>query len=432
MFAQLVNVLYSVVDRIYVGNIPDVGDIALAGVGICGPIVTLLTAFGYLVGAGGAPLMGIFMGQGSKHAASQVLSNGFLMLVCISAAVSILVMGFSSQLLWWFGASEATFPYAQRYFTVYLLGTVFSALSIGMNQFIIGQGFSREGMFSVLIGAISNIILDPIFIFVFGMGVTGAALATVLSQAASCAYVLCFLRKKTTPIRLTFCGCRLETVWQITRLGLTPFFVMAFDNVLVIALNTVLQRFGGPRGDQLLTCATIVQSFMLFVTMPMYGITNGTAPILSYNYGARRLSRIIRAQKTILRFAVLFAAVMLLLAHTVCPYFVGLFTKDEEIITLTVWAIQVYTSGIIPLSLCYVVVDGLTAMGIASGAACLSIFRKSMFLISVFLLPRFFHAESAFFAEVISDVSGAVLCALAYVVIFRSISRRLSPPRQCV
>lgn len=424
MLAQFVNVLYSVVDRIYVGNIPEVGDLALAGVGICGPIVTLLTAFGSLVGLGGAPHMSISMGRNDHKEAKQILSNSFMMLSVISVSIMVFVMMMRERLLWWFGASEITFPYANSYITVYLLGTVFSLLSVGMNQFIIGQGFAKKGMTSVVIGAVTNIVLDPVFIFGLGMGVTGAALATVLSQFASCVYILRFLFGKLVPVRIGVGGYSRKIIGKITRTGLSPFMILAMDNVLIIALNTVLQRYGGANGDQLLACATIMQSCMLVITMPLYGISSGTAPILGYNYGARRSDRILAAQKYILLFALGFTATMFVLAQTGSVFFVRLFTQNVESIRLAVWAIRVYTIGIIPLSVCYVVIDGFTGMGIAKVAACLSIFRKTLFLTSVFLLPKVFGVKAAFFAEGISDIGGALMCGLIYAAAIHPLLRR--------
>ena len=424
MLAQFVNVLYSVVDRIYVGNIHEVGDIALAGVGICGPIVTLLSAFGSLVGVGGAPIMSIAMGKQDKAEAKRVVSNAFLMLIMISLFVTVVTMALRDRLLWWFGASEVTFPYAHDYITVYLLGTVFALLSTGMNQFIVGQGFARAGMLSVLIGAIANIILDPICIFFFDLGVTGAALATVISQICSCIYVLRFLSGKKIPIRLGFGGYQWQTILRIIQLGATPFFVISFDNVLIISLNTVLSRYGGADGDLLLASAAIMQSFMLLITMPLGGITAGVNPLLGYNFGAGKPDRILTAQKYTALFVTIFSVAMLVIAQCGPVSFVRLFTQTPEAVRLAVWMIRVYTVGVIPLALSYVVVDGFTGMGIAHVAVCLSIFRKSVFLANVFLLPCLFGVKAAFFAEAISDFGGGAMCILVYTLAIRKILLR--------
>ena len=284
MLAQFVSVFYSIVDRMYIGNIPEIGDTALAGVGICGPIVTLIGAFAFLVGVGGAPLMSIRLGEGDREAAERILANCFLMLLLLSAVLTAASLLLREKLLMWFGASPVTFPYANAYITIYLMGTVFALLSSGLNQFIVCQGFANAAMRSVLLGAVLNIALDPVFIFLLDMGVRGAALATVLSQMASCAYVvLLFLFGRRPPVRITFGGYRFKTVRSVLTVGLTSFLIIAMDNVMIIAMNTLLQRYGGAgEGDMLVTCATIMQSFMLMVTMPLGGITGGTQSILGF------------------------------------------------------------------------------------------------------------------------------------------------------
>ncbi len=249
MLAQFINVLYSVVDRIYIGNIPVIGETALAGVGVSGPIVTLISAFAYLVGLGGSPLMSIRMGEGQDEKAKKILANSFWMIVGLSAVLTLVLFVFKREILTRFGASEAILPYAESYFTIYLLGTVFALLSIGMNQFIICQGFARIGMISVALGAVTNIVLDPVFIFVFDMGVAGAAFATVLSQFASAVFVLRFLRGNRVFLRLEFECPQVKTVCKIALMGLSPFLIIAFDNVLIISLNTVIQMYGGAEAD---------------------------------------------------------------------------------------------------------------------------------------------------------------------------------------
>lgn len=348
MLAQFINVLYSVVDRIYIGNIPVIGETALAGVGVSGPIVTLISAFAYLVGLGGSPLMSIRMGEGQNEKAKKILANSFWMIVGLSAVLTLVLFVFKREILTRFGASEAILPYAESYFTIYLLGTVFALLSIGMNQFIICQGFARIGMISVALGAVTNIVLDPVFIFVLDMGVAGAAFATVLSQLASAVFVLRFLRGNRVLLRLEFECPQVKTVCKIALMGLSPFLIIAFDNVLIISLNTVIQMYGGAEADMLLTCTTIVQSFMLIVTMPLGGITSGTGAILGFNFGAgRRIgSGAHRSISHCWRWC----------SAASCSCFPGRWRnilcisllRNESYVELTVWAIRVYTMGIIP------------------------------------------------------------------------------------
>lgn len=312
MLSQLVSVLYSIVDRMYIGNIPSNGTQALAGVGVCGPIVTLISSFAFLVGIGGAPLVSINLGEKNIDAAKKVIANCFVYILALAVPVTVLAYIFRRPILLTFGATEAVYPYAETYFSLYLIGTVFALTATGMNQFIITQGHSRSGMFSVLIGAIINIVLDPIFIFALHMGVAGAAIATVISQVASCAFVLCVLFGKHIEVPITFGGYDLKVIGRVTSIGMSAFLIILFDNVMLISLNMMLQRYGGDNSDMLLTCNTIVQSFELLITMPLGGLTMGTQTILGYNLGARRPEKILRAQRYIFVIAVSFCALMTL------------------------------------------------------------------------------------------------------------------------
>lgn len=424
MFAQFVSVLYSIVDRMFIGNIKEIGEVALAGVGVCGPIVTLLSSFAALIGIGGAPLMSMKMGAKDEKGAEKILANCFLMLLVISGVLMAVAFLLKEQMLWWFGAGERTFSYANEYITIYLMGTVFAILTVGMNQFIICQGFAKVGMISVLIGAVCNIILDPICIFVFHMGVKGGAFATILSQMASCIFVLQFLFSKKVPIRITFGGYHKNIMKRVLTLGFTPFIIIAFDNILIISLNAILQKYGGVRGDMLLTCGTIVQSFMLLVTMPLGGITGGTQAILAYNYGAGNAERIKKAEKYIAAYALVFTGILFLAAQTVPEYFVKIFTQNETYISLTVWAIKVYTLGIIPLALQYTIVDGFTGMGIAKLAISLSFFRKGLYFLGIFLIPVFFPIENVFFTEPITDIISAMVSTIIYFSFIGKILRK--------
>lgn len=422
MLAQFVSVFYSIVDRMYIGNIPVIGEVALAGVGVCGPIVTLVSSAAFLVGVGGAPLMSIRLGEKNERAARQILANCFLMITVLSVVLTVVSLLLREKLLWWFGAGESTFPYAVQYLTIYLVGTAFALMSTGLNQFIICQGFAKVGMKSVVLGAAANIILDPIFIFVLNMGVQGAALATVLSQMLSCGYVLRFLTSDRAPIRITFKEYDWQVMRRVLQIGMTPFIIIALDNVLVISLNTTIQRLGGPgQGDTLLTCATIVQSFMLIVTMPLGGITSGTQTILGYNYGAKRPDRIWRAEKCIVSMALAFCTIMFIAAQLVPEFFVRIFTQKEEYIRLTVWAIRIYTLGVIPLAVQYTIVDGFTGMGISRVAILLSLWRKSVFFVGVFLIPRVWGVTSVFYTEPVSDFLGTIVSAAAFILLFKRV-----------
>ena len=425
MLAQFVSVLYSIVDRMFVGNIPDVGSVALAGVGICGPVLTMIGSFAFMVGFGGAPLMSIRLGEGRTRQAEKIVANCFLMLCVLAVVLTAAALLLRRPMLLLFGASGETYPYAEAYFTVYAAGTVFALLSTGMNQFIISQGFARVGMCSVVLGAALNILLDPVLIFLLNMGVRGAALATVLSQAASAAFVLRFLFGKRPGVRITFGGYEKRVILRVAALGFAPFLIIALDNVMIIAMNALLQKYGGAeQGDILITCNTIVQSFMLVLTMPLGGISGGTQSILSFNYGAGRTERVLRAQKYITLLCVAYAALLFVLARTAGPLFVALFTSDAGISAQACRAIRICTLGAVTLGVQYELVDGFTAMGQVQMSLPLSFWRKLVYFSAIFALPALFGAEAIFYAEPISDVIGPLVTAAAYALSIRRILRR--------
>ncbi len=424
MLAQLVNVLYSIVDRMYIGNVPDIGDLALAGVGVCGPIVTLLSSFASLVGLGGSPLMAMRMGQGRNDVAKKILDNCFLMLVILSLGLTFLFLLTKDRLLMWFGASPDTFVYADTYMTIYTAGTFFALMAAGMNSFLICQGFSGLGMGSVVLGAAMNIVLDLIFIFLFHMDVAGAAVATVLSQMASCAFVLLALRSKKMPVRLGLGRLEGKIVRRVLSFGFSPFLIVATDSVLLIVLNTVLQRYGGAElGDTLVTCATIVQSYLLIITMPMGGMTLGTQPVVSFNYGAGQPQRVRRAIQTIAVLCLIFCAIMLVVTHTLSPLFVRLFTSSEEIARRSVVYIKRFTMMLIPLAIQYPLVDEMTALAQVRRALYCSLFRKVVFFVCLLALPALFGPEATFYSEPIADLLAAVNTSIFFFLAFPKVLR---------
>ena len=418
MIAQFVTVLYSIIDRMFIGNIKEIGDAALAGVGVCGPIVTLLTSFGTLIGLGGSILMSMRMGAGRKKQAESILAHSFAMLVLFSAILTILFLVSKKYLLNWFGASPVTFPYADAYLTIYTAGTFFALMAIGLNYFITCQGFPAIGMLTVLIGAVTNIVLDPVFIFLLDMKVAGAAIATVIAQFASCTFAFLFLIGKKVPIKITLLKKRNFSpviVRKILMLGISPFLILATDSMIIIVLNSVLQKFGGPdQGDILITCATIVQSFMMLITGPMLGISSGTQAILSYNYGAKEIRRVKKAEKYILILCLCFTTLMFILSRIV-PH---IFTKDPVQLELCTWGIGVFTLMIVPLSFQYVFVDGFTALGRSKTALFLSLARKGNYMLFTILLPIFFGAKSAFYAQPLADGIAAVMSTIGFLLLF--------------
>lgn len=410
MIAQFVSVLYSIVDRMYIGHLAGIGVNALAGVGVCGPVVTMIGALASLVGVGGAPLASIAMGEGNNDNAGKIIGNAFDLMMIIAIAVVVLVYPFAGKMLYVFGASETTILYALSYFKIYLLGTPFLLLATGMNNFINCQGYARIGMISVLIGAVTNIILDPILMFVFHMGVEGAAMASVISQLFSCIFVMTVLLSKHLPVRLKFMGIDIKTCLNILKIGFTQFIIIAFDNVMIISMNAVLQKYGGEQlGDVLITVNTIVQSFMLVVTMPLGGISSGTQCILSYNYGAYQMDRIKEGIRYIAKVCIGYCVLMFAIAWLFGKYFIFLFNKDAQLVELAQNALKLVTLFIIPLGLQYEMVDSMTALGQVNISLPLSFFRKGVYFVALFLIPVFFSVQYTFAAECISDLIAPIV-----------------------
>lgn len=425
MFAQFVNVLYSIVDRMYVGNIKDIGDVALTALGVCAPVATLLTSFGYLVGLGGAPLFAMALGEGDEAKAKKILANALLMLVCLSAITTALTFALAKPLLNAFGASRATYGYARQYLLIYAAGATFSIVSTGLNQFIIAQGYSGIGMATTLIGAVANIALDPLFIFVFNLDVAGAALATVISQFLSFLFVIVFLVLKGTKCRLSIGGYEAKTVLKILKMGISPFVICATDSIIIIASNISLKAYGGEQADMWISSLTVVQAFLSIITMPMMGISTGSQPVISFNYGARNLNLIKRGEKCILGMCVTFTAIMFGLSFAVAKPFSSLFTENPDVIKNSVWGIRIFMIGIIPLAFQYAFVDGMTALGQPQFAIVLSMTRKLvLYLGATLLLPKLLGAHAVFYAEPIADIGAAVLSTIVFLIFFPKILKK--------
>ena len=408
--AQAVNVLYAIVDRMFIGHIAGYGDIALAGVGVAAPIATFLSSFATLIGMGGAPIMAMHEGHGDHDVAEGILTTGFYLLLISSAVLTPLFFILRNPLLLAFGASSATLPYASEYLGWYVAGTPFALLAGGLNSFIINQGQSGKAMAAVLIGAVMNIILDPVFIFLLGMGVKGAAIATVISQIGSALVCILALRAESIAIKLRFRGFLPRQITRIIKFGLSSFIIISTDSILLIILNAMLQKYGGPEmGDILISCATIVQSYHILVTYPMGGMTAGCQGLVSYNYGAGLTERV---RKSINSLQILISGytVVMLLATVFCSHiFAGLFTTDSDILLRSARYMLIYECMIIPLSFQYVNVDMMTALGQIRISLPLSLTRKVSFLIASLILPALSGAEAAFFSEGISDLLSALV-----------------------
>lgn len=416
MLAQFVNVLYSVVDRMFIGHIPEIGTDALAGVGICGPIIAVLYAFCYLIGQGGTPIMAMALGAGNSQRAETVIANAFRLLIRIGLALTLIFLLIRKQLLWWFGASTAIYPYALEFLTIYLIGTVFALLSGGMNSFLIAQGHAGLGVGTVLTGTILNIILDPILIFSMHLGVAGAAIATVISQAVSASFAIICLRKMPLVARLHWERIDTALCHRILHLGLAPFFTYALDSGLLILLNTVLQRTGGPtQGNLLVTCATLIQSYMLLITSPLSGITMGCQGIVSFNLGAHNDHRVKQALWSVYFVCLTFCLIMLLLTLFATPLFVHLFTSDQRLIERAVPYIKLYSSGVLFMAVQWTVTDMSIAMAQTKVALICSLLRKGLYVLGVILLPILFQPAMAFAAQPICDVSAALFSGVVFV-----------------
>ncbi len=416
MIAQLVNVLYSIVDRMFVGQIPEIGSQALAAVGICGPIVTLLSSFGTLIGIGGAINMSIKMGQEENDDARQILFTSFIMLVGISVMLTVVFLFLRKPMIYWFGGSDVLYPYANSYLTIYTGGTFFALMAIGMNYFITCQGYSGIAMCSVVVGAVTNIILDALLIRVLHMQIEGAAIATVIAQIISALFVLLFLHSKQPMIRLKKNIFRKDYAKKIVKLGFSPFLILATDSVIIILMNTILQQAGGAKqGDILISAGTIAQSCFLLITGPLLGITSGTQTIISYNFGAKNRQRIEKAFRTIVLLSLGFCAMMFVIFMLFSETFVSLFTSDSFTTPIAIKAIRIFIIGVLPMAIQYALVDGITALSNVKVSLALSMTRKSIYTLSLLFLPFLFVAETTFYAQPVADILAATITSIVFI-----------------
>lgn len=415
--AQLLNLLYNIVDRIYIGRIPEVGAMALTGVGVCFPIITLISAFTLLFGNGGAPLCSMERGRGNDEEAEKLMGNTFTMLLLTGAVLTLIGYLFYKPILFAFGASEATFGYAHDYICIYLAGTIFVMVSIGMNPFINSQGFGNIGMLTVLIGAVLNIVLDPLFIFTFNMGVKGAALATLISQIVSALWVLQFLTKKASlRLKLSAMKIQIKRVIRIVSLGLTG-FMMAFTNSLVqICCNSMLQSYGG---DVYVGVMTVLNSVREIFNMPVQGITNGASPVMSFNYGRKAFDRVRQAIVCVTALCVGYTLLAWGVVALLPEFFIKLFNSDPELLDKGVAALKIYFMGFCFMALQFTGQSVFVALGKAKKAVFFSIFRKVIIVVPLtLLLPRIagMGVNGVFWAEPISNLVGGVACFITMLL----------------
>ena len=421
VLAQIVNVLYNIVDRIYIGRIPGVGAVALTGVGVTFPIITIISAFSGFASGGGAPLAAIALGQGDRKRAERILGNCVSMLLFFTVILMVFFFVFRKPLLYVFGASDNTIGYSSTYISIYLLGTVFVELAVGLNTFISAQGQARTAMFSVLIGAVVNIVLDPIFIFVFHMGVAGAAVATIISQALSAAWVLHFLCSEKSGIRLKKAGMKpdFSLIGQIMALGVSPFVMSATESAITIVMNHGLQVYGG---DLYVGSMTILQSVLQLVFVPISGFTNGVQPIISYNFGAGKFDRVKMTIKRMISITFLAAFVYVVFAMLRPGLFARLFTTDEDLIALVKKVLPVYIAGMSVFGVQSGVQSSFLGLGQAKISLCIALLRKVILLIPLALiLPRFFGVMGVYYAEPVADVLSVLTASTLFLLNIRKI-----------
>ncbi|KKB51977.1 MATE efflux family protein [Parabacteroides sp. HGS0025] len=423
--AQLVNLLYNIVDRIYIGHIPGIGTLALAGIGVAGSIIILISAFSAIVAGGGAPLAAIALGQGNRQHAGRILGNGFVLLLLFTVLTSALAYIFMEPILLFTGASEQTLGYATDYLSIYLIGTLFVEVSVGLNTFINTQGRPGIAMWSVVIGAVLNILLDPLFIFVFDMGVKGAALATIISQAATALWVLLFLTSSRASLRLEtrYMKPDRKVIGAILALGASPFIMASTESLVGFVLNGTLKTFG----DIYVSALTVMQSAMLFVSVPLTGFALGFVPIVSYNYGHGNRERVKECFKIAMTVMFLFNFALMLFMILFPSVIASAFTADEELIGTVKEVMPVFLAGMTIFGLQRACQNMFVALGQAKISIFIALLRKVLLLIPLALiLPRFMGMIGVYSAEAISDATAAICCTIIFAIQFPKILNKMT------
>lgn len=427
IIAQIVNLLYNVVDRIFIGNIPDIGQAALTGVGVCTPIIFLISAFSNLVNMGGAPRASIALGKGDHKQAEKILANCFSAIVIISLILTVAFSVFAEPILLMFGASKNTVGYATTYMQVYALGTVFVQVTLGMNAFITAQGFAKTSMLTVVIGALINLALDPLFIFVFDMGVQGAALATIISQAASAIWVVMFLLGKNTTLKLKtkYMPLKARVIFPCLGLGLSPFIMTATESLLSVCFNTSLLKYGG---DVAVCTMTVLTSVWQFASMPLHGLTQGAQPIISYNFGAGNANRCKKAFKLLLISCLAVAFGICLLAELFPQMFISMFNSDPELIEFAIPALRIYIAACGIFGAQIACQQTFLAIGNAKTSLFLALLRKIFLLIPlIYILPELIadKTSAVFLAEPIADTLAVATTVTLFALQFRKAMKGL-------
>lgn len=428
--AQLINMLYNIVDRIYIGHIPGDGSLALTGVGVCMPLIMLISAFAALVSSGGAPRASIFMGKKDEESANQILGNCFSLQIVVSVVLTVVLLLWNEELLLTFGASEKTVPYALQYMNIYAVGTIFVQLTLGMNTFITAQGFTKVSMMSVLIGAACNIVLDPIFIFVLHMGVRGAALATILSQAVSCVWVVSFLCGKRTQLHIRKENLRLRSkvILPCVILGLSTFVMQSSESIISVCFNSSLLRYGG---DIAVGAMTIMTSIMQFAMLPLQGLGQGAQPISSYNYGAGNAERVKKTFKLLLIASLTFSVTLWGAVMLVPEVFVSIFTPDAALIEFTAPMLRIYLGGLFLFGIQIACQMTFNSLGQAKSSIIVAVVRKFVLLLPlIYLMPHIIPdaVVGVYMAEPVADFIAVTFTAILFIFQFRKATKNLQPP----
>ena len=429
--AQIINMLYNIVDRIYIGHIPDIGAMALTGVGVCMPLIMIVSAFAALIGYGGSPRASIFMGRKQQDEAERTLGNCFTMQIVISVLLTVALLIWNRDFLLAFGASENTIEYGTDYMNLYALGTIFVQLTLGMNSFITAQGFAKTGMLSVLIGAVANIILDPIFIFGLNMDVRGAALATVISQAMSCAWVLAFLFGKKTfwKIRKEYLLLKGNVILPCLALGVSVFIMQASESVISVCFNSSLLKYGG---DVAVGAMTILTSVMQFAMLPLQGLGQGAQPIISYNYGAGDAGRVKEAFKKLVQVSLIYAAILWVLVMAAPRAFAALFTSDAELMEFTAGALRIYMAAAILFGIQIACQMTFIALGKAKESSLVAIMRKFVLLLPlIYIMPHIWKSNqtmAVYLAEPVADLLAVTFTAILFFLQFRKALAKIEKP----
>ena len=421
VIAQLINMLYNIVDRIYIGHIPVEGSMALTGVGVCMPIIMIVSAFAALVSSGGAPRASIYMGKQDNDSAENILGNCFSLQVIISVILTAVLLIWGKDLLLAFGASDNTINYAVDYMNIYAFGTLFVQLTLGMNAFITAQGFTNISMVSVLIGAVCNIALDPVFIFAFHMGVKGAALATIISQAISTIWVVLFLCGKKTQLHLKMKYMRLipKVILPCVALGLAAFIMQASESVVSVCFNSSLLRYGG---DIAVGAMTILTSVMQFAMLPLQGIAQGAQPISSYNYGAKNADRVKRTFRLLLIVCLSYSAILWTAVQLVPRVFVSIFTADTSLIEFTAPMLKIYLGGLFLFGIQIACQMTFTSLGKAVNSIIVAVVRKFVLLIPlIYIMPHMVSdpATGVYMAEPIADIIAVLFTSVLFTIQFK-------------